>query len=271
MNEFSVTPLGTVSPYPKGNCNCPGFLVQSGDKKILLDCGSGVSRLLKFPDDLKNLIIIISHLHRDHFVDLGCIADAKYCYDRLGELTENTKVFVPAWEFLYSIIPNSYGLECINYHERGYLGEVNHFYTEVALEHGDMKLSFFETYHDPLRKEIFGASYHKTYSAKIKSNGKTLVYTADTEYNDDLIEFCKNADLLISEASFLKGQNCTPGHMYAWEAGMLARNANVKKLMLTHFWPEIDKQLYVEEAKEYFKNTVSAREGKKLILRKGSV
>ena len=42
---------------------------------------------------------------------------------------------------------------------------------------------------------------------------------------------------------------------------------NVKKLLLTHFWPEIDKDEYVNEAKEIFENTEAAVEGKKLILK----
>lgn len=272
MNEFSVTPLGTVSPYPKGNCNCPGFLVRSGDKKILLDCGNGVSRLLKFPDVFRDLIIIISHLHDAHYADLGCIANAKYRYHELGEFDdgEKTKVFFPLYEaFTYvKMSVNTYGLQYMGYNEIAWGNEDKGPLTYAALEHGDMKLSFFETYHDPLRKRIIDTSYLKTYSIKIESNGKTLVYTSDTEYDDNFIKFCRGADLLISEASFLKGQNRTPGHMYAWEAGMLAREAKVKKLMLTHFWPELPKELYVNEAKEYFENTVAAEEGKKLVLKR---
>ena len=43
---------------------------------------------------------------------------------------------------------------------------------------------------------------------------------------------------------------------------------NVKKLLLTHFYPTIDKELYVDEAKEVFENTEAATEEKKLILRR---
>lgn len=270
MNEFSVTPLGTVSPYPKGNCNCPGFLVQSGDKKILLDCGSGVSRFLKFPEDLKNLIIIISHLHDDHYSALGSFANAALCYQRLGEFNEKINVYLPyGWKWCgsdFNVGVNNLlhlgNMDGVDYCEDGYLkyNPATKSQYFLPLEYENMKISFLKNLHDIL-----------TFSVRIDAFGKSLVYTADTKYNEKLIEFCKDVDLLISEATFLKGQNCTPGHMYAWEAGMLARNANVKKLMLTHFWPEIDKQLYVEEAKEYFKNTVAAREGKKFVLRKGSV
>lgn len=39
-------------------------------------------------------------------------------------------------------------------------------------------------------------------------------------------------------------------------------------LLLTYFWPEEDKELYLEEATQNFHNTEVAIEGKKLILRR---
>ena len=57
-------------------------------------------------------------------------------------------------------------------------------------------------------------------------------------------------------------------HLYAGEAGMIARDAHVKNLLLTHFWPHLAKELYVLEAKNYFENTSYAEEGKKLIIRR---
>ena len=53
MSKIIITPLGTISPYTKGNMNCPGFLVEYNGKKLLLDCGNGITRLLNFPDDLR--------------------------------------------------------------------------------------------------------------------------------------------------------------------------------------------------------------------------
>ena len=38
--ELIITPLGTVSTYCYDGKKCPGFLVQYGENKILLD-GSG--------------------------------------------------------------------------------------------------------------------------------------------------------------------------------------------------------------------------------------
>ena len=65
MSEIVITPLGTISPYTKGNMNCPGFLVEYNNKKILLDCGNGITRLLNFPEDLKDLSVIITHYHKE--------------------------------------------------------------------------------------------------------------------------------------------------------------------------------------------------------------
>ena len=47
------------------------------------------------------------------------------------------------------------------------------------------------------------------------------------------------------------------------------KDENVKKLILTHFFPEIEKEEYVNEAKEIFENTTAAEEGK--ILKLGGI
>ena len=81
--------------------------------------------------------------------------------------------------------------------------------------------------------------------------------------------FAKNANMLICETTFLKGQNkSVDNHLYAYEAGIIARNANVDKLLLMHFWPSIDKSEYVDEASEYFNNVEAACENKKYVLKR---
>ena len=111
----------------------------------------------------------------------------------------------------------------------------------------------------------------ESFMVKLESDSKKIVYTSDvgiTNFNK-LIEFCKDSDLIICESSFLRKHNSnSTTHMTAYDAGILAKKAQTKKLLLTHFWPEEDRKLYVDEAKENFKNTESAREGKQLILRR---
>ena len=95
MSKIIITPLGTVSPYTKGNMNCPGFLVEYNNQKILLDCGNGITRLLNLPEDLKDLRIIVTHYHKDHFEDLDALQYASYVYHNLGLLDRKIKIYLP--------------------------------------------------------------------------------------------------------------------------------------------------------------------------------
>jgi len=104
MNQVTITPLGTVSPYCKGEYNCPGFLVSYNDKKILLDCGNGITRLLNMPDDLQNLNVFVSHLHKDHIGDLGSIQYASYVYNNIGMLNKEVNIYLPQIEICNQII-----------------------------------------------------------------------------------------------------------------------------------------------------------------------
>jgi len=280
MNEITVTPLGTVSPYPKDNKNCPGFLIEYDKYKVLLDSGEGVSRLLNMPNDLKDLIIIISHLHKDHYSGLASIAYASYVYKNLGYINDKIKVYIPGGDLPKN--SKSY------YYNDGWGGQIEMEKKlqdfEYLMDYGDENNLEFITYENkPCYNRRYTINYGNmkitfcknphdlnTYSTKIEAGDFKIVYSADTGYeNNTLTDFSKDADLLICESTFLKGQTrLGNNHLYAHEAGKIAKLANVKKLLLTHFWPEIEKEKYVDEAKEYFENTEAAIEGKKLILRR---
>lgn len=274
MNELIVTPLGTVSPNCYKDLNCPGYLVENNSHKVLLDCGNGISRLLELPKDFENLIIVISHLHKDHYGDILSLGYASYIARNLGYLKKRIKVYIPEADIIDGRLTyyDVYGYAQY-YNEKVALPDYQflmnfgkeHFlefitYNEnTELVHGDMKLSFRNNPHQI-----------NTYSTKVETDNHTIVYSADTGFQDNSLEaFAKDVNLLICESTFLKGQTrIGNNHLYAYEAGMIATRANVDKLLLTHFYPYIDKELYVKEAIEEFENTQAAIEGKKLILRR---
>lgn len=70
-------------------------------------------------------------------------------------------------------------------------------------------------------------------------DGATVVYSGDTDYSENLISLSKDADLLICESALPEGMK-VPGHLTPSLAGDIARKAGVKKLVLTHFYPECD-------------------------------
>ena len=252
MSEIVVTPLGTVSPYEKGMMNCPGFLVEYNNHKILLDCGNGITRMLNFPEDLKDLNVIVTHFHKDHFGDLGAIQYASYVYHNLGMLDKKIKIYLPRDEFQFN-------KAAITFNSDSY-SEYYEIVDDYLITMDDLNISFRNNNSHTI----------ESYMVKLENQEFKIVYTSDigTTNIEDLVEFCQEADLIICESSFLRKHNANSRtHMTAFAAGNVAKEAKAKQLLLTHFWPEEDKKLYLEEAKLIFPNVEVAEEGKKLVLK----
>ncbi len=239
--------LGTVSPHCHQEKNCPGYLVITEGAKILLDCGNGITRNLNYPEDIQELTIITSHLHRDHYSDIFSIAYDSYVYHNLGLLCNKIKVYIPnptsKEELLDFQILTNLG-------EEQYL-EVIPYNLEDILNIGTTYITFSQNPHSI-----------PSYSIKISEQNTALVYSGDTGYVGNTIEtFAAGSNLLICESTFLKNQKKAKDyHLYAHEAAQIAKKAQVKELLLTHFWPDIDKNIYLEEAKPIFSNTKIAIE-----------
>ena len=251
MSKIEVIPLGTVSPYPKENMNCPGFLIKYNNKNVLLDCGNGITRLLKLPKDLENLNVIITHYHKDHFGDIGALQYASYVYHNLEILNSKIKIYLPENDINFSkqmIIssPESYA-------------EYFEINDNFSFSVDDLNVSFKDNNSHSI----------ESFMVKLQNKDFKIVYTSDvgiTNFNA-LIDFCKDADLLICESSFLKKHNSNSKvHLTAYDASILAKESNSKKLLLTHFWPEEDKNSYLNEAMQNFQNVEASHENKKLVL-----
>lgn len=238
--------LGTQSPYNTKKHNCPGFFIQEGENLLMLDCGSGTHKMLKYPKDLKNLSVIISHLHRDHYNDIYNLQYASFVFHNQKRIDSPINIYLPQ-------SPNSINEDIkaesnsfANYHEISENTKINI---------GNMQVTFCTTDH-PV----------ETYAIKV-TNGKTsIVYTSDTSFSskDRIVQLAKGADLLICEASLLESYGFPEinSHLTAKQAGIIAKEAKVKELMLTHFWPEENTRQYLKEAKKEFKRVVIAKEGR---------
>lgn len=242
---MKVKVLGSVSPFSHKDKNGIGYFVYNEKSKVLLDLGSGISRLFDMEKDLEDLVIIISHLHKDHYNEIFSFAYASYVYHKHGKLKNRVKVYIPDedindndYKFFKNFGDENY-LEFITYNEN----------TELSV--GDFTITFKESLHGK-----------KTYMTKIKENDKTLVYTSDTGYgNKNINDFAYLTELLICESTFLTNESEKGDkHLNASEAALIAKEAKVKKLMLTHFWPTQNKNAYVNEARNIFENTIAAVE-----------
>ena len=246
--KFKV--LGTQSPYATQEHNCPGYLIEHKGNKILIDLGSGSHRLLNMPQDLENMYAFFSHLHRDHYNDVFNLQYSSFVFHNQKRLQKPIKIYLPQ-------IQSNIAKDIIS--ESNAYAEYEEIQEDKKIKIGDINISFCRTDH-PI----------ETYAMKIENNEKTIVYTADTSFSakERLVNFAKEADLLISEASLLKEHGFPEinSHLTAAQAARIAKEANAKNLMLTHFWPEEDVNKYVQEAKTIFKNTIAAREGLEFLI-----
>lgn len=246
-----LTVLGTLSPYAKPGHACPSFLLTHKGDKLLLDCGSGSHRFFDM-SSLNNLAIAISHLHRDHYNDIFNYMYSAYVLKNQGKLFSPLQVFLPGLpEDKFNDIAN----ESLTY------SICNTISQGKIYEFGDFKFQFLEIIH---------SSDVLSYAIKVTVSGKTIIYTGDCSYKskDALISFAKDADSLICESSFLESYNFPKecNHLTALQAAEIAKLANVKKLILTHFWPEEDTLNYYKEAKTVFLNVFIAKENEKYFI-----
>lgn len=93
--------------------------------------------------------------------------------------------------------------------------------------------------------------------------GSKLVVVGDTGRIDNLVEVCKDADLLVIESTYLDEEAEMAGqfsHLTAKMGAELAQKAGVKKLVLTHLSRRYRGRDVLAEAQTVFQNTVVARD-----------
>ena len=79
--------------------------------------------------------------------------------------------------------------------------------------------------------------------------GKTFVYTGDTGPRDNLAQDCRDADLLLIEASTPDG-TALPRHLTPSLAGEAATRAGARRVVLTHFYPPCDRVDMLEQLRK---------------------
>ena len=227
--RIKVTILGSGSCVPSLKRYPCSALVRGKSIHILLDAGPGtMGQLLKLGVHINDIdVVLLSHFHLDHCAELAPFLFAtKYSgFKRKKRLTliggtglkalfENlNKTFDHALE-----LAEDY-LQIIQVDEKG----------SLSLNFEGIQLDYTGVDHRPESR-----AYRLT-----DKTGFSIVYSGDTDYCAPLIELSRESDILICESAFPDGQKI-PGHLTPSLAGKIASKANVKKLVLTHFYPECD-------------------------------
>ncbi|MCP3922100.1 MAG: MBL fold metallo-hydrolase [Desulfobacterales bacterium] len=221
--KFKITILGSGTCVPSLERSSCAALVEISEKKILIDSGAGtIRRLLKYGVHINDIdIILYTHLHPDHTCEIiPFLFASKYGKKRDKKLS----IYAGA------------GF-------KDFFGKLKEAYNQW-IDPGDIldiieikKTVNFKTFSIDIAKVNHTP---QSLAYKIKNRNFSIVYSGDTDYSKNLIDLAKNSDILISECSH-PDELKTDGHLTPSLAGEIATKAAVKKLVLTHFYPECEK------------------------------
>jgi ribonuclease BN (tRNA processing enzyme) len=175
--------------------------------------------------------VVISHQHPDHWSDIEHLAVAsKWVIGRTG-----IPVFAP--DGVRSLLRVGAAVDVFDWHTVG---------GGDRIEVGAMALSFSETDH-----------VETTLAVRVDSGGRSVGYSADTGSGWQLSALGEGLHLALCEATFLVDKEDTIPHLSANQAGRMARDAAVERLVITHVWPRVDRELARAEASASFGGDVT--------------
>jgi ribonuclease BN (tRNA processing enzyme) len=235
-------------PWPSSS------LLEIGGRTIVVDCGLGVTRgLVDAGISLKALdLIFITHLHSDHVLELGPLIHTAWT----AGLATPISVFGPpgtghywrrfcqAMEFDIEIRIVDEGRPDIRE-----LVSIDEFGEGQVVEQGGLKVTALRVDHPPVTD---------CFALRVEHGGKNVVFSADTAFFPPLADFAKGADLLVHEAMLQEGierlvartgngarlkEHLLASHSFAEEAGRIASDAGVKRLVLNHLIPADDPEI----------------------------
>lgn len=242
MGGLHVTVLGNGAAFPRPGGACSGFLVSCQGTHVFLDAGNGTFSRLRQHVELDELdAVVVTHTHADHIADILPLMYAVALTP--GARSKPLPLYGP------DAIGDSVG-HLMGAASREMFARVFDIHpVSEPFEVGSLSLHPFATEHPG---ESFGL--------RVTGLGRTLVYTSDTAMFPGLVEACRDADLLICEATYLGGtEGVDPSvHMFAGDAGVVAREAGARSLVLTHVLPWVELDDAVAQASAEFAGPVEA-------------
>jgi ribonuclease BN (tRNA processing enzyme) len=232
--------LGASGTWPNPDTATSGYLVQRDGFNLWMDAGTGTLANLQQHIELPQIdAIVISHEHPDHFVDLYPAFYAWH-YGELGE--PGLPVFVPTG-FAQT------------------LADVVSIDSQIA-----MRAAFSLTEVAPGESFEVGPFRVKTepmahlglpaLGFRIQSDDTVLAYTGDSGPTHHIELLARDADLFLSEATWQDRDDLLPFHLSARQAAIHARESGAGRLVLTHIWPTLDREVSRGQAAEEFDGAV---------------
>lgn len=295
---FEIIFLGTSASAPSIRRNLPALIVKHDEYRFLIDCGEGTQRqILQSGIGFKKLNrILITHGHLDHILGLGGllstfmrwesideleIIGGRLALERIADLLHGVvlrgaeppmPLYLRPIEDLSIFSDNQFSITAFPVQHRG----PDNF--GFVFEEGGRrpflpeKAEALNIPSGPMRRELVegrpvqlpdGSTIHPDQVLGEYRPGVRLVIIGDAGETSDLVDICSGADALIIEATYLEEETEMArrfGHLTARRAAELARQANVRQLILNHISRRYREKDVLAEAQSIFENAVVARD-----------
>jgi len=282
---FYVVTLGTGIPLPNPARGTASTLIVAGDRTVLIDTGRRVLENLVAAGFQSATFVVFTHFHSDHISDFG-----EYMVNRgVDGVDVAQRILGPAGtqslvdDFL-KVYSRDTQYRVDHHHEHwptnAMKADVKECTPGVILDENGLKITMFDVDHEPIVPAV---------GYRIGFAGKSIVVSGDTKAIPKMTEMAKGADILVHEAmnaAMLENprrmlQQTDPRraamlddmmshHSNTLEIAAIARDAQVKKLVLTHLVPSIAPNDAAERAfvqgmaEVYSGEIIVARDGLKI-------
>jgi len=296
--SLSLRFLGTAASRPTVERNVAALALMREGETLLFDCGEGTQRqMMRYHVSFAVADVLFTHFHADHVIGIiGLLrtmalqgrTDAlrlygprgatrvlrraeQFGFDRLGFPVEIMELDPdqPLKRNGYELIPFA-----VDHHGSASLGYAlveetrkGRFNPDLAREMGIPEGPLWGRIHRGIAVTLpDGRHIEPSVLVGPTRPGRRIVITGDTRPCAATTEMARNADLLVHEATFgdeEAARAIETGHSTAREAAMVARDADARRLVLTHISARYSRDAsdLEREARQVFPNAIVARDG----------
>jgi ribonuclease Z len=249
---LSVVLLGTGTPIPSLDRACASTMVIAGDRTIMVDSGRFSSIRMAQAGVLSPDLLLYTHFHSDHITDFGEVMINRFA---LFGADKPLPVIGPVGvKDMIDSLMSAYAPDKqyrIDHHgwavnEAGYEVDIRESKPGVVYDEGGLRITMFEVDHRPVVPAMAYRFDYKGQSVVVSGDTKKVPQMAEmSEGCDILVHEAMNEDLLATgrgaantnERTKKMSTDILDYHTMTDEVAEIARDAGVKKLVLTHMVP----------------------------------